>query len=89
MSSKRQKKPTRVTSEDIRTLEMIYADGRLLGRMVNDLKAELSAARAEAAELKNEVRTLTYRLNRVTELYERHVVHKGAPRAAVGTLGLR
>jgi hypothetical protein len=80
MSSKRPKKPTRVTGEDIRTLEMIYADGRLLGRLVNDLKADLAAARAEADALKSEVRTLTYRLSRVTELYERHVVQNGAPR---------
>jgi cell division protein FtsB len=58
------KKPTRVTSEDIRTLEMIYADGRLLGRLVNDLKAELAAARAEAVKLRAQVRTLEYRLQR-------------------------
>jgi hypothetical protein len=72
-------KPTRVTSEDIRTLETIYADGRLLGRMVNDLKAELDAARKEGESLKTEVRTLTYRLKRVTELYERGAEQKGTP----------
>ncbi len=58
------KKPTRVTAEDICTLEMIYADGRLLGRLVNDLKAELAAAHAENAKLRAQVRTLEYRLQR-------------------------
>lgn len=72
-------KLSRVTDLDISTLETIYADGRAMGRLVQDFKNDLAAALLEIATLKSELRTAEFKLKSVTDLYEKAIVGKERP----------
>jgi len=51
-----------VTEIDIRTLETIYADGRALGFVIERMKERERGLMTENLGMKEEIRTLKYRL---------------------------
>jgi hypothetical protein len=69
---------------DISTLETIYADGRAMGRLVQDFKNDLASALLEISTLKSELRTERFKLKCVTDLYEKAVVGKKRPTTCRG-----
>lgn len=69
---------------DISTLETIYADGRAMGRLLQDFKDDLAGALLKIATLESELRTAGFKLKCVTDLYEKAIAGQKNPKTPRG-----